>query len=41
MVYLIDPQGSRNPKCDPVFCLPLCPTYCGIKPLYGVDPDDM
>ena len=41
MVYLIDPQAAQNPKCLPVFCRPLCftlcSTYCGIKPLYGID----
>jgi len=36
MVYLVDPNQLSNQKCHPVF--PFCPTYCGIKPLYGIDP---
>lgn len=38
MLYLIDPQQMRNQRCNPRFCFTLCTTFCGIKPLYGVDP---
>ena len=38
MVYLIDPN-SNNAWC-PTLCFK-CATLCGIKPLYGVPPDEI
>lgn len=35
MLYLVDPECSAKPRCNPVFT---CTTYCGIKPCYGIDP---
>lgn len=32
MIYLVDPQTKQDPRCTFV-----CSTYCGIKPLYGID----
>ena len=39
MIYLVDPNQVQKPKCNPVFpfCPALCATFCGIKPLYGID----
>ena len=36
MIYLVDPNQLQNAKCRPKF--PICTTFCGIKPLYGIDP---
>ncbi len=36
MVYLVDPSQLAKPKCHPV--IPWCTTFCGIKPMYGIDP---
>jgi len=35
MIFLIDPQDAQSSRCRPVF--PSCKTFCGIKPLYGID----
>lgn len=41
MIYLVDPQSMNRPPCL-ALCKTLCDgkgctTYCGIKPLYGID----
>ncbi|HOD67087.1 MAG TPA: hypothetical protein PLR32_03430 [candidate division Zixibacteria bacterium] len=42
MIYLVDPANANRPPCF-AKCKVLCDgkgctTYCGIKPLYGIDP---
>jgi len=36
MIYLIDPTAASKDV-----CLRLCGTYCGIKPCYGVPPEEI
>jgi hypothetical protein len=37
MIYLIDPQNTLRQSVTGD-CRLKCSTYCGIKPLYGIDP---
>jgi len=42
MIYLVDPKAGNRPPClarCKTLCDGLgCTSYCGIKPLYGIDP---
>lgn len=40
MIYLVDPTSAKRRRCVTLCDLVGCTTYCGIKPLYGIDPPD-